>query len=314
MSEGLPSAQDPGAQHPAARDRKPRLHRSLGRRNPRRTAQLFNNDSFATAEYVSAPPDAGTGLTNSVVVDGNIQDNPQVNDKVDYYAIPLMSGQTITASVKEISLLSNNLDLGVFDPEGRLIYSDYNAGNQLQTEEKPFQFTTTEPGVYRFAVGEFGDSHFTGASRGNFGEFPYQLVVKNVGDLAIGAIVATGDIVDNPGFTNGFSAVNGDFGALVAGGRFSSFDGSNNTVVAENGNLRTIQAGTIGDTANGLNPEITVTFGSVGLVESTVGSLFFNDSFAPPRSAATTKLSPPPRTSPPSSSPMAASAPSAPPR
>lgn len=231
----------------------------------------FNNDTFATAQYL------GADSTGTTTVDGTLQRANPETDVVDYYAVPLLAGQTIVTQVT-----GDDTDVGIFSPENVEVASDYNKIGA--TEEEPFQYTATEPGVYRFAVGETSDTQFTGSPNPVIiGDLSYTLSIKNVGNLAIGGIVAVNNILDNADGGPGFSAANGDFGSIVAGGTLLSRSASEadglgtdaDAISAETGNLRAVVAGTIGG-SNATDPDITVPDGSVGLVESTSGNLALN--------------------------------------
>jgi len=268
----------------------------------------FENGNINTAEFISDNFNTTTGTDNGVVVDGILQDVAPVNDNDDYYAVPLLAGQTITVQVQPtaatiaadlaagITTTPNaGVNAGVFDPDGREIASDYNLNSGGTTtganllSEKPFQFTTDRPGIYKFVVAPTGDSTFDGAVL-NAGVLPYTLSISNVGHMAIGSIVAAGNICDNTEVLGGglggggsgaagFGTQSDDLGAIVSGGDFVS--SSTNTIAVENGSLRAIVAGTIGTGAAGTDPEISVPNGNVGLVESTTGNMFFNDGLAP---------------------------------
>ncbi len=240
----------------------------------------FNNDTYATAQYLSNGYNAAAGTDDSIIVDGVVQDDTVNNDKVDYYAVSLLAGQTITVQVASTGATTtaanttSAVQTGVFDPDGREIASDYNRPDDAATAGQPFQFTTDRPGVYRFAVAPSGDSTFAGTS-GVLGDLPYTLSIKNVGHMAIGAVVASNDICDNTtGTVAGIGALSDDIGAIVAGKAFVSATG--NTIAVENGSLRSITAATMGTGTAGTDPEITVPNGNVGLVETTSGDMYFN--------------------------------------
>jgi hypothetical protein len=262
----------------------------------------FQNDSFATAQYISNNYNAQAGTDNSVIVDGVIQDDASSADNLDYYAVPLLAGQTITVQVQDYAIPAgatgvnasasptnqNDLDVGVFDPDGREIASDYNLNSggtptgRNPMQEQPFQFTADRPGVYRFAVAPSGDSLFAGTS-GVVGDLPYVLSISNVGHMAIGSIVAANNICDSRDSNNnaaGFGTQNGDLGAIVSGGTFVSAD--SDSIAVENGNLRAVTAVTIGNDGAGGDPQIACPNGNVGLVESTGGDLSINDNGGTP--------------------------------
>jgi hypothetical protein len=240
----------------------------------------FINNTYATAQYLSNGYNATLGSDNSIVVDGIIEDDTVNAERVNYYAVPLMAGQTITVQVQDGNqgglTDAEDLDVGVFDPDGREIASDYNNNIPAETEEKPFQFTTDRPGVYRFAVAPEGDSTFVGTGP-TAGDLPYELTIQNVGHMAIGSIVSAANILDNEeldGGNAGFGAQSADIGAIVAGGTILS--NSDDAISVENGSLRCLEAGTIGGPAN-TDPDVEVPNGSVGLLESTTGNLDFNN-------------------------------------
>jgi hypothetical protein len=250
---------------------------------------FFNNDTFATPQYL------GADSSGNITVDGQLQVSPTNGDDVDYYAVALLAGQTITVQVTEPTGTVPSLDTGVFDPDGRLIASDFNRVDPTQTEEQPFQFTATEPGIYRFAVGESVNPNFDAVPANIVGgTFPYVLSIKNVGSLGIGGLVSDGILMDNPNTTgtttaNGnidaFHVVNGDFGAVVGGtsviSQFGDAESSIYSIAADNGNLRAVVGGQVGapnqaNSATYLSPSVFVPNGSVGLVEATSGALAWN--------------------------------------
>lgn len=243
---------------------------------------MFSNDTFATAQYLGAIATSVNGAPSADVVDGAMQ--MSLGDFADYYGVPLMAGQTITCMVVQTAP-GYPIDLGVFDPDGRLIASDYNRVDPAQTEQNWFRFTADRPGIYRFAVSPSGDKTFTdaGAPAAATGTTPYQLTIQNVGNLAAGVIAATNNILGNVDNTDPAKAEptwgtqNGDLGAVTAGGDIMD-NNAGNSMVVQNGNLRVVSAGGIG--AGGLDPQIQVPLGGVGLLDanggSGTGNLLFN--------------------------------------
>lgn len=272
------------------------------------TLPMIVNDTFANPQYV-APTDT---IPGNITISGTIQADAATRDLVDYYAVPLLAGQAVTLQLTEPGLVGSsgipgqlallgNLDVGVFDPDQRLIASDYNRVDPSQTQEQPLRFVADRPGVYRFAVGESSNNNFDangGAGPIVLMDFPYQLQIQNVGNLAIGGIVAAGNILDNPDTTNitgavnpnplvplavGIHAANGDIGAVVAGGDVISNDLGPEvgvvTFAANTGNLRSVEGNEIGflnGTVFGLEPEISLPGGSVGLLRATGPLLAWN--------------------------------------
>ncbi len=126
----------------------------------------FQNDNFNTAQYL------GT-LQDGILVDGELDAlaRANFNDFTDYYGVALMAGQTVTVQLTDTTFLGfpggststfNFVNIGVYDPDGRLIATDYSDVNRLALLGKPFQFTADRPGVYRFAIAEAEDADFNG--------------------------------------------------------------------------------------------------------------------------------------------------------
>lgn len=240
----------------------------------------FENDSFDTAQRLGSVRDAAGG-DHQIVVQGEIQQSTNVNDPVDYYAVSLMAGQTITVQLLPRGL-SSSMNVGVFDPDGRLIATDHSNVDPSSVNGEAFTFTADRPGEYRFAVAFSDDTEFNG-SVVELGSADYELRISNAGEIALGAIVADADIYssafsvqdDLGDFTFGVPAINvqrGDIGALTAGGGIAS-SGSSPAITAATGNLRSMQGATIGETSGGLfsfGPEIEIA-GSIGLIQSTAG-------------------------------------------
>jgi hypothetical protein len=268
---------------------------------------MIVNDTFANPQYV-APTDT---IPGNITISGTIEADPATRDLVDYYAVPLLAGQAVTVQLTEPGVpgisgipgqlaLLGDLDVGVFDPDQRLIATDYNRVDPSQSQEQPFQFRADRPGVYRIAVGESSNNNFD--ANGGAGpivpmDFPYQLQIQNVGNLAIGGIVAAGNILDNPdasGVTGipgappvvGIHAANGDIGAVVSSGEVISNDVSLGgtelgvyTFRANTGNLRDVDGNEIGfinSGAIGLTPTVSLPAGSVGLLRATGPVLAWN--------------------------------------
>ena len=208
---------------------------------------IFNNDTFETAEVLGALPTVSGGPNSQVVMNGVLQAAPRQNDYADYYGVSLLGGQTVSVQLTNVALqgvsqtIGQPIDLlqvGVFDPDGRLIATDENDVLISQTLNKPFRFTADKPGLYRFAVVEFGDATFAAAAS-TLGDFVYTLIVGNVGDTAIGGIVTAGSMLDQ-----GLMVDHGDLGVVEVGGTLLS-DTTSNMVVAF-GNMRAVEAAGIG--------------------------------------------------------------------
>ena len=146
---------------------------------------------YDTAEYLgSITSEELNGRTGVVRVNGVLQKTPVLQDDADYYAISLMAGQTVRVRVREqvttipdiitdingdgvidaddfAGLIEGGaeepnplglISLGVFDPDGRLIATDYNNVDPLLTNQQYFTFKADRPGIYRFAVASVGDT------------------------------------------------------------------------------------------------------------------------------------------------------------
>jgi len=226
------------------------------------------NDTFNTPEIL---PVTATGTAS---VNGSLDVGPTVSDYVDYYGIALMAGQTITVQLQSVPVQPQEpIDVGVFDPDGVLVASDYNLAGYAYTNQQPFEYTAVKAGLYRFAVAEDGDGTF--ASSGPFlGTFPYNLTVSNIGNVTFGGLLAYGTIRDiNPVGTAGFQDSNGDLGAVMAiGGILESED--TDTFEVDNGNLRAVQGTSLDDSGILKRPvTLAVANGSVGLLSATAGTL-----------------------------------------
>ena len=130
---------------------------------------FFNNDTFATAQFVGSINNKSSG-NNSVYIDGVLQSFVRVNDISDYYAVPLMAGQRIIVRLNAPSLfgrfvtingrlvqvttpLKSVLHVGIFDPDNRLVATDYGHGlantdieNFDPVHQEAFAFVTEKPG------------------------------------------------------------------------------------------------------------------------------------------------------------------------
>lgn len=231
------------------------------------------NDTFNTPELIPITP-AGT-----LAVDGSLNVGPTVHDFVDYYGASLMAGQTITVQLQSIPQLPEEpLDVGIFDPDGRLVATDYNAVDMTFTQQQMFQYTADKPGLYRFAVGEQGNGLFAanGGAVQISGQFPYLLTVTGLSNIAFNGVLADG-IVRELGSPSGvgFSLANGDLGAVMAiSGVLESEDAD--TFVVSNGSLLAAQGTSLDNNAvNNRGIVAAVPKGSIGLLSATAGTLTF---------------------------------------
>jgi hypothetical protein len=262
----------------------------------------FVNNDFLHAQFLG---DFDTTLgTNTIRVDGRYDTAADVNtDPDDYYGVGLMAGQTITIQ------LSGNSEarIGVFDPNGILIATDYDQSNSTADPDQPFQITASAPGEYRIAVSTEGDvnfNNFVGTSLKETGPGNYTLSVTNVGNLAVGGIVTQGTSLETNAGWQKLEVDNGDVGGIYAATNFHVTDGAEvllNTaapnpllpppeniglpgIEVANGNLRSFVGGAIGlgdDTTGSVAdpfsaPDLDIPKGSVGLIQALTGILEIN--------------------------------------
>jgi len=131
-------------------------------------------------------------------------------------------------------------------------------------------------------VAASGDIDFSGAGGGG-GLVDYAILVSLQGDLAVGGVLASGNIFGAMTSDPTFRVRRGDLGALVAGLTpgsnaedgfilFAESTNENTDIAIDVGNLRAIEAVSIGAGAGGeidTDPEIEVPNGSVGLLRTT---------------------------------------------
>lgn len=250
----------------------------------------FNNDTSATAQrlrFGSNPDGSPAGAVN---VTGVLDTDD--GDVVDFYALPLLGGQSFNLS------LGGGVGVGVFDPDGRLIMTNYtfrsNSGGS--TNGGTYRIDADRPGEYRIVISRLGDLNFDGvATPGepaiNNGLAAYGFAVTGVGDLGISAVTAVGTIYDADrsitGSNFGFSAIytaTGDIGGVAAGAISSNDSSAVNTIRADGtGSIRSVSAGSIGLVRNGslVGGLSYAAGGTVGLIQSTTGILLLNTNIFP---------------------------------
>lgn len=238
-------------------------------------------ESFDYPQYVGSIATAVGQAPSQTIIDGTLYTDAVDANFVDYYAVALLAGQTITCKV--VSTPTNLLSLGVFNPDGVLVASDYNNVNTGLTNGQFFRFTPDRPGLYRFAVAQVGNTSFTNA--GGVPEsppIPYEVTILGTGDIALGAVAALG-----PQPASIFTATNlnwlyggditvnsGDLGGLTTSAVGSVLTGLTTVL---NGNLRDMDAGGVGGTATTPgDPLVDVPNGSVGLISSVTYKTIFN--------------------------------------
>jgi len=239
----------------------------------------FFNDTFDTPQYLGTIRDATLGEPDFIRVSGLVNGEEGFDDLLDYYAVGLMAGQTVTVS---LPYMAGELYVGVLDPDGRVIATNYSNIDQLDALTAPFRFTADRPGAYRFVVGMYGDFLFDGNPTTIWeGDVTYQLLIEGVGNIAAGGLVARRDIYDHVSNVTAGGAHTiawGDLGAVVADSHYygdAPFVGIN----VLDGNARSIVAGEIA-LADDAAPEpgdgqeinnliyINVDVGDVGLIQS----------------------------------------------
>ncbi len=247
---------------------------------------VFSNDTADTAQYLGTIATGQGTPTNEVQLGGSLIEAPGITDLVDNYRIGLMAGETLA-----IRLLTLNpfytVRLGLFDPDGRLVATNYSDHYDLSAQEY-FQFTPDRPGIYRLAMARDGDTNFNGAADDTLGtsplpgKVPYLLSITGLDDIALGAVVADENIFGSSNVAI-VGVTSGDLGAVKAGGAINYFNfpppfGPSSDVVLNSGNLRAIEADQIGqdpDSSQGILRSLAfnLTNGDVGLVRSLTGTM-----------------------------------------
>jgi hypothetical protein len=287
----------------------------------------FSNNTFATAQFLSVARSSNLNDSFAINLRGSLGNANQTlaaagTDTLDYYAISLLAGQTI-----EIQLLPDVEDinaafgrtaiprLGVFDPDNRLITTDYSntdytdkAVQSVVRLGKKIRITADRPGAYRIAIGYNGDINFNGVQDvGELVALPtigsglgYELRASKAGDIALGGFIAgTGHIATMDRFAPGIEVWRGDLGYLRAATIFSE---SNQWSVLA-GNLRGIEAAAysafdLTQTIQNIYPtapDLYVPAGSIGLLRSTAANqmLIINDDPIYPTSLSNLSLTSP---------------------
>lgn len=251
----------------------------------------FNIGSADTPQYL------GSISTNTTDTQGNLIYQAQVSgtfqgvagDTDNYYAIPLLAGQSITIAPSTGQLLQTQL----IDPDGRTVASDENLLKPTVTLDSPFQYTADRAGIYKIRL-----TNLPGLTLNL--DVSYTLTVSGVGDMGLGALVAQAGDVSDGGYDNAFVVGHGDLGAVIAGQSLVSTTigpapaaaplptPPPTTFTVSSGNLRTLMGASIGDmsattTTLGGAPYLDVPFGTVGLVRATDagGALLLQTRFDP---------------------------------
>jgi hypothetical protein len=256
--------------------------------------ESYYNDTFDTAQVLGSVRENGLSEESIIRLHGYL-DGYKTSDMVDYYGVALMGGQTISIDLSGFEYTDEEgfsygdygylLNVGVYDQEGRLVATDYSDIESGQFQGAEFTFTAAEPGLYRIAIAFVGDGNFNGTTDSGesttvlIGEAHYELVIKGVGDLAVGGIVSREHLFGE--FESSSTIVrNGDLGAIwVTDTQFyrwgNAYTNGNNNIQIRRGDLRADIAGSIGsdDVEDRIGLNIEVEDGNVGLIMSTVGDL-----------------------------------------
>jgi hypothetical protein len=188
----------------------------------------FTNDTFNTPQYLAPFRDSSTGR-DIIRVLGSLSDSDGDPDRVDYYAIPLLAGQTVEVDLDYLTqwslgdldnapefpsqppreLQRSPLISGLFDPDGRLVATDrYKFVGRFSglddvvagMENQSYRFTADKAGIWRIAVGAIEDRTLDGITpddtiswTGISGD--YRLTIRDSGNLSMGGLVADGAIL-----------------------------------------------------------------------------------------------------------------------
>lgn len=249
----------------------------------------FSNNTFNSFQFLGT---FNSSNGNDIIdVVGSIDTNPPAADfdPNDYYGVALLAGQTVNVELQTFE--THDAHVGVFDPDGRLIATDYDnlatpvggSGSRSEyTYNVPFQFTADRPGIYRFAIGMNGDinfNNFVGASLKTIGPDYYELTITNSGVTAIGGIhigasagstAATGseemlDINDVPPVVQ---SLNGDVGGIYVAGLMYVISGrdlfENQSPTAPGGVTEQFQYGSFNIINGNLRALDTASLGLIG--------------------------------------------------
>jgi hypothetical protein len=251
-------------------------------------ADNLKNDNLANAQpiFTSFNPDISRG--NSAVITGSLFPGPDFNDAIDHYAIPLLGGQTATIQIAPTGLLPVNV--GVYDPLGRLVASDRSNLETADNTNRAFRVVADIPGIYTIAAAVGADLNFNGQEDDAllFTPFshPYELRVTRTSEASIGLVRVVGnvyadrEIPEDPDVKEQppIRLRNGDLGGFWIGGDFHAR--RNGTLEVQKGNVRVIDAANIGllDPIEGFESlNLNVPLGHVGLVRARGNLMWLNN-------------------------------------
>ncbi len=293
----------------------------------------IRNDTFQTPQILGSFEREVPGLGRQFVaeVNGLLQSTPPLTDQADYYGVALMAGQKVVVDLSSApfdfdgdGIIDTGIDtdgdgvidsggsdldgdgvieadensafglnIGIFDPDGRLIASDY-SNSLTQLIDVPIGFTADRPGLYRIAVATINNVDFLGPGINNL-TVPYNILVRGVGELGMGGLAATNRAAAMTELTfdptpiptptptptpiptflpdPGWRIRRGDLGAIEAGGAMHSLISptlGDRTVAVDTGDLRSINAATIGTLGGNVFDVvgIEVPVGSIGVLST----------------------------------------------
>ena len=182
----------------------------------------FSNTNFNNAQYLGSVRNSVTGQPDVIHLQGQLwlRSGTSGPDSVDFFAVSLLAGQSITVLLSAFGAAN----VGIYDPDGRLISSDFSTttGSVLGANGRPITFTASMAGTYRIAVSN--NSGFTTGS--GIRQQPYTTppTRSTSPTSAISPSVAwwraPNVLLNNRrySFSSGIEAVTvGDIGAVVAG-------------------------------------------------------------------------------------------------
>src|SRR5262249_50290489 len=147
------------------------------------------------AQFLGAFRSAALGQNDVIELKGSLTNVTGLADNLDFYAIPLLAGQSIDVELNDglgTLVTAAHLRLGIMDPRGRLIATDYtNSGAGVYARvNKAIRIKASIPGSYRIVIARDGDFNFNGTRDANVetnatftNAAPYDLHVTNVGNL-----------------------------------------------------------------------------------------------------------------------------------
>ncbi len=234
----------------------------------------FFNNTIATAQRLGTLRAGLLGQPDVIRVTGTL-DGTLVGDEIDHYAVSLLAGQAVTIRLGNGFTETGVATLGVRDPDGRIIASNYSSsGADLDT----VSFIADRPGEYTLVVAYLSDVTFDENSGFVFGFQDYEFLVENAGSIALGGIVA--GTITSLSNQSTVSVARGDLGSLIGFTSIAmeSFSFNQTHILVSNGSLRAMVGGEISTTVGGAigqSPALAVPVGHVGLIRSTSSFLRF---------------------------------------